>query len=209
MREPTRCTVSVAEGRLEGANGHYIKTFEDLTGLYADGAAFAGLVARRSGEIAYEVTDFKPSANNGDMIFGVTRMRPGKVGQEYFLTRGHLHARADRPEIYYGEAGEGLMLLESPAGDVRIVEIRPRTLCYVPPFWIHRSVNTGASDLVMTFAYPADSGQDYGIIERSNGMRQRIVDGGNGGWVVIDNEHYKPRSSEEAARILATGLSGE
>ena len=57
------------------------------------------------------------------------------------------------------------MLLELPAGEIRTIEIVPRTLCYVPPYWIHRSVNVGPTDLVMTFSYPADSGQDYTIIE--------------------------------------------
>ena len=27
------------------------------------------------------------------------------------MTRGHIHAKANRPETYYGESGEGLMLL--------------------------------------------------------------------------------------------------
>ena len=61
------------------------------------------------------------------------------------------------------------MLLQSPEGEIRIVEIGPRIVCYVPPFWIHRSVNIGRDDLVMTFAYPADAGQDYGIIAASAG----------------------------------------
>ena len=131
-------------------------------------------------EIVYEVTDYKPSADAGDMIIGVTRMRPGKVGREYFLTRGHIHANANRPEMYYGESGRGLMLLESPEGEIRTVEIGPRALCYVPPYWIHRSVNTGRDELVMTFAYPADSGQDYAIIEEAGGMKSRVVDDGAG-----------------------------
>ena len=71
------------------------------------------------------------------------------------------------------------MLMESPAGEVRIVEIAPRTICYVPPYWIHRSVNVGDEELVMSFCYPADSGQDYGIIEQAGGMRQRILDDGS------------------------------
>ena len=48
------------------------------------------------------------------MIIGVTRMEPGKVGDEYYMTRGHIHARPNRPEMYYGESGVGVMLLESP-----------------------------------------------------------------------------------------------
>jgi glucose-6-phosphate isomerase len=137
------------------------------------------------------------------MIIGVTRMIPGKVGDEYFLTRGHIHAKANRPEMYYGESGHGLMLLESPAGEIRIVEIRARTLCYVPPYWIHRSVNVGTEDLVMTFAYPADSGQDYAIIEKAGGMRSRIVDDGKGGWTAVDNADYRERPADLVAAIFA------
>ena len=155
--------------------------------------------------MTYEVTDFKPSADPGDMIFGVTRMRPGKVGREYFLTRGHIHAKANRPEMYYGESGRGVMLLESPQGEIRTVEIGSRTLCYVPPYWIHRSVNVGADDLVMTFAYPADSGQDYAIIEEAGGMRSRIVDDGSGGWTLIDNSSYRGRPASRIERLFASG----
>jgi glucose-6-phosphate isomerase len=136
------------------------------------------------------------------MIFGVTRLAPGRIGREFHLTRGHIHRNANRPEIYYGEAGRGLMLLESPQGDVRTVEIAPRVICYVPPYWIHRSVNTGGDDLVMTFAYPADAGQDYEIIARSGGMRQRIMDDGNGGWIAVPNEGYRPRDAAQVDEIF-------
>jgi glucose-6-phosphate isomerase len=203
MREPGIGRVDVAKGVLEGASDRYVKTYRELQGLYEDEAAFAALVAGRGDAVAYEVTDYKPSANSGDMIIGVTRMEPGRVGREFYMTRGHIHARPNRPEMYYGEAGHGVMLLESPDGDIRTVEIHPRTMCYVPPFWIHRSVNVGREPLVMTFAYPADSGQDYGIIAESGGMRQRIVDDGRGGWMAVENSRYRPRSREEAARILA------
>jgi glucose-6-phosphate isomerase len=204
MREPAIFSVDMASGALVGATGKYAKTLGDLAGLYEDTDAFeAGLKER--GDIAvYEVTDYKPSSATGDMIVGVTRMQPGKVGREYFLTRGHIHAKANRPEIYYGESGRGLMLLESPAGDVRTVEIGPKTVCYVPPYWIHRSINIGSDVLVMTFAYPADSGQDYDVIAKAGGMRSRIVDDGTGGWKAVSNKNYRFRSPEVIEKILAS-----
>eukprot|EP00752_Nemacystus_decipiens_P019106 g17162.t1 len=104
-------------------------------------------------------------------------MEPGRIGDEFFMTRGHIHATANRPETYYGETGEGLMLMESPDGQVTILEVRPKVLVYVPPMWIHRSVNTGDTPLVMSFCYPSDSGQDYEVIARSGGMAVRIVAG--------------------------------
>lgn len=203
LREPARCAVLPEDGRLAGATGRYVKRFTELAGLYEDEAAFAALAAARGEEVAYEVTEYRPSEDAGDMIFGVTRMVPGRVGREYFLTRGHIHARANRPEIYVGEAGAGVMLMESPEGEIRTIAIAPRTICYVPPFWIHRSVNVGAAELVMSFAYPADAGQDYGIIARSGGMRRRVVDDGAGGWTLADNPAWQPRGEAELARILA------
>ena len=204
LMEPGICRVDVARGELTGATNRYVKTLADLAGLYEDAAALELLKRERGDEVVYEVTDFKPSANAGDMIIGVTRMRPGKVGREYFLTRGHIHANANRPEMYYGESGRGLMLLESPQGEIRTVEIEPRALCYVPPYWIHRSVNTGSDELVMTFAYPADSGQDYAIIEEAGGMKSRVVDDGKGGWRLIDNASYRSRPAERIARVFAS-----
>ena len=203
MREPGICVVDVVKGELRGATNRYTKTLADLEGLYADDAAYRTLLRELGDTVVYEVTDFKPSNDSGDMIIGVTRMLPGKVGKEYFLTRGHIHANANRPEMYYGESGQGIMLLESPAGEVRTVEIGPRTLCYVPPYWIHRSVNVGREELVMTFAYPADSGQDYDIIARAGGMRSRIVDDGKGGWAAVDNADYQFRDKDLVDSIMA------
>lgn len=202
LREPALCVVDVPRGTLHGASGTYTRMLSDLRGLYADDAAYRALLDAGD-RIVYEVAEYRPSSAPGDMILGVTHMRPGKVGQEYFLTRGHLHANPNRHEIYYGESGQGVMLMESPAGDVRTAAIGPRTLCYVPPYWIHRTVNTGAEPLVMTFAYPADAGQDYGVIDETHGMRWRIVADSTGGWVAVANTAYRPRPAARVDSILA------
>jgi glucose-6-phosphate isomerase, archaeal len=204
LREPGVCRVDVARGELIGATNRYVKILADLDGLYEDSTAFETVKRALGDSVVYEVTDYKPSISSGDMIIGVTRTRPGKVGREYFLTRGHIHANANRPEMYYGESGSGVMLLESPEGEIRTVEIGPRTLCYVPPYWIHRSVNTSAEELVMTFAYPADSGQDYAIIEEAGGMKSRVVDDGKGGWMLADNAGYRGRPASRVERVYAT-----
>lgn len=190
---PRSCTVDLVAGQMSHGTGHYRKTLDDLTGLYADRTAFERLATTNGRDVVYEVTEFRPTEASGDLIFGVTRMAPGTVGEEFFLTRGHIHAKPDRPEIYYGQRGSGLMVMESPEGEVDIVEIRDQTICYVPPYWIHRSVNTGSDDLVMAFCYPSDAGQDYDIIERSRGLRVRIVTDGAGGWTQIENADYVPR----------------
>ena len=76
-------------------------------------------------------------------------------------------------------------------------------MIYVPPFWIHRSVNIGSVPLVLSFCYPSDSGQDYSIIERSGGMASRIVADGLVGKG--RNSSYRPREPSEIARVYETG----
>ena len=122
------------------------------------------------------------------------------------MTRGHLHAIIDRPELYYGLKGVGLMLMESPDGESRTLEIRRNTACYVPPYWIHRSMNLGEGDFVMLFCYPADSGQDYDIIERSNGMRLRIVDDGSGAGPAYRMQIMHHVALKRLTRSSASGL---
>lgn len=200
--EPRLCQVDLGAGTMLGATGRYQKKLKDLAGLYTDAAAFTARVAEAGEDIVYDVADFHPAGKTGDLIFGVTRMSPGLVGEEFFMTRGHIHGRADRPEIYYGQKGSGLMLLESPEGETRILEVAPQSVCYVPPFWIHRSINVGAEDLVMLFTYPADAGQDYGIIEKSHGMRHRVMRDGANGWRLVENPAYRSRSPETIAALL-------
>ncbi len=43
-------------------------------------------------------------------------------------------------------------------------------------------------ELIFLFNYPADAGQDYGIIERNQGMRKRIISDGKNGWDIIKNK---------------------
>ena len=194
IEEPMAHTISRATGVLGDASGAYEKRLADLEGVYADAAAFA---AMDGGRVVYRVEDVRPAVAPGGLIFGTTMMEPGRVGDEFFLTRGHLHALPDRPETYRGESGRGVMLLESPEGETRTLEIGPDILVYVPPFWIHRSVNIGRTPLVMSFAYPADSGQDYDIIERAGGMAQRVVAASDDGWRMIPNTAYRPRTRTE------------
>ena len=204
LAEPTAHGLDPASGRLGRATGRYEKRLRDLAGLYADDAAFGAAVAAAGERVVYAVEEVRPEpAAAGDLIFGTTRMEPGRIGAEFFLTRGHVHAVGNRPETYRGEAGAGLMLMEAPDGRTVIEPVRPGVIVYVPPFWIHRSVNVGEEPLVMSFCYPADAGQDYGIIARSGGMAVRIVAEGDG-WTAVPNPAYRPRTDAEIGALLAT-----
>ena len=202
-REPTAHRISPDSGAMTNASGRYDKRLKDLEGIYQDEAAFRAAVAVQGDSTVYSVRNMRPSQDAGDVTFGTTFMEPGRIGDEFYMTRGHIHAVANRPEVYYGEGGSGLMLMESPDGETRILEVVPRVAVYVPPLWVHRSVNVGAEPLVMSFFYPSDSGQDYDIIGDAGGMASLIVADGTG-WKAVPNPRYRPRTPDDVARILAT-----
>ena len=106
------------------------------------------------------------------------------------MTRGHLHAISDRSELYVGLSGRGVMVLDTLDGQSHVVEVTPGKAVYVPGHWVHRSVNTGDEPFVTLFCYPADSGQDYALIEEAGGMAQLVVADGEGGWTTRPNPRH-------------------
>ena len=66
-----------------------------------------------------------PSSTSGDVAYGTSVVAPGKVGDEYYMTKGHFHTVLDTAEIYFCLAGRGYMLMENPEGDVQWAEFVP------------------------------------------------------------------------------------
>lgn len=202
MVDPAAFRVDFGVGAMAGRTGAKQSRIRDLAGIFANTAAFADIVADRGDDIAYAVDEFRPArVAPHELIFGTSTLQPGQVGDEFFMTRGHIHVKSDRPEVYFCQRGQGVLHMELPTGETKPVEMTPGTVVYVPRYWIHRSVNTGAEPLVTFFCYPADSGQDYDIISRSGGMRTLIVASGEG-WREAENPRYRPRSELEQRRYF-------
>jgi glucose-6-phosphate isomerase len=192
---PIAASVELPSGRIPQATRHYQKHFADLAGLYEDETAFDRMLPEWETQVVYEVWEHKASTQTGDLIFGTSVMSPGTVGREFFMTSGHQHQLADRAETYFCLAGSGVMLLESPDGEVEAREWQPGVMVYVPPHWIHRSVNTGSEPLITLFTYSADAGQNYDLIRQNGGMRQRVMQT-EGGWRLEENSRYcRPSTS--------------
>ena len=146
-----------------------------MAGMYADAEAFAEAVAVDD-VLSYEFYDMGVPSLETEIAYGTSVTYPGRVGDEYFMTKGHFHTRLEAAEIYLFLSGEGLMLMESPEGDVQVEEFRAGRSVYVPGRYAHRSINTSATEPLITFfAFPGDAGHDYGTIE-TKGFRKIVVD---------------------------------
>lgn len=190
---PAILELDPVHGTLDNATAHYRKRLADLSGVYQDTRAYQEASHADPQRLMYEVHEHRSQQRPGDLVFGASVLYPGTIGDEYAMTRGHLHQIADRTEIYSCVRGHGVMLMEHTDGTVQAAEMTPNTVVYVGPHWIHRSVNVGSEPLVTLFCYPADAGQDYGIIERSGGMRSLVVATDTGDWQLRNNPNYLPR----------------
>jgi len=172
----------------------YVKPFKDVFDIYSDRTA-ANKIDPDS--VAYEVQSNSRTNSEGDLIFGVTVLNPGLVGEEFRMTRGHLHELSNRAEIYYCLSGNGVMLMDDSSGKTEAVPMSSGDIVYVPGHWIHRSVNVGDTPLVTLFCFSSDAGQNYSIIGEYNGMAMKVVTDGRGGWQLSKNESYVRFSTDE------------
>lgn len=145
-----------------------VRRLSDLKGSFADDDAYQRALALGD-PLVYTVAGVEYPAEEGQLSYALGQIMPGKIGQEYYMTKGHFHAWRQAAEIYIGLAGEGYMLLESADGSQnQMLPLRPQHVVYVPGFIAHRTVNTGAVPLTYVGVYPAQAGHDYGAIARQN-----------------------------------------
>lgn len=178
------------EGGIEGRSRRYEKHLGDMAGVYRDEVAWRAAVAERGAdELIYWVDDQRYQEGPGALIVGTSTLLPGRYGDEFAVTRGHLHAVADRAELYHCLSGRGVMLLETLDGRSTAIELTPGRAVNVPGHWIHRSVNVGDKPFVTLFCYAADAGQDYGVISDAGGMKNLVVADG-AGWALAPNPDH-------------------
>ena len=159
-----------------------------MAGMYHDDAAFAAMVAAGD-PLVYEFHDVGLPEQESDIAFGTSITYAGKVGDEYFMTKGHFHTILATAEIYYCLQGHGYLLMENPAGDWEARELTAGAAVYVPACYAHRSINIDpANPLITFFAFRADAGHDYGTIE-TKGFRKLIVER-DGKPAIVDNPKW-------------------
>lgn len=176
-------------------DNHIVRRLSDMKGQYADQERFEAMLSQDD-QVLYEVYEFRRPEVAGELLHGVSIIRPGFVADEYFMTKGHFHAVLETGEVYYCLSGQGVMVMETPEGAWSVEEFRPGSVLYVLPRWAHRSVNTSPDeDLVLFFIYPGHAGHDYGTIEE-RGFRKLIVERA-GKPAIIDSPRWQPTPEAE------------
>lgn len=186
--QPFGAEILNSENRLSHFHAHVRRPLSSMRGHFADQTAFNRML-QAGDPMVYEVYEVHRPATAGELPHGLSIVHPGRVGDEYFMTKGHFHTVRETAEIYYCLKGHGLLLLQNEAGGWMAEELRPGRLVYVAPSWAHRSVNVSETeDLVTFFVYPGHAGHDYSAIERRGFLKSILHDDGT--FRVVDNPKW-------------------
>jgi glucose-6-phosphate isomerase, archaeal len=149
------------------------RTIGDLKGLFEDQKSFE---EEDPNQVAYEVESYFPVAEGteGGLFFGITRLQPGTIGNEYMMTKGHSHNIENRAEFYWGIEGEGMLLFMDKHRNMHAEKMFPGSLHYIKGFTAHRVCNTGISVLSFGACWPSDAGHNYELIAK-NGFSKRLM----------------------------------
>jgi glucose-6-phosphate isomerase len=159
--------LNIDQGTIDGGD-HVVRRLGDLAGVFANRTAYDEAL-RNGNPVVYTVSSLQQSSGEGELHCGLGTILPGRIGQEFFMTRGHIHAYRPAAEYYVGLRGKGIMLLEQETGEgAEWCELLPDCLVHVPGNTAHRTVNTGDGPLVYLGIYPATAGHDYAAIGPRN-----------------------------------------
>ena len=173
---PFAVTIDTATGALPEARNHLLRKASDMKGYYTDESALERLIVEGNDPLHYEVFEVPVPEEAGHLMYCISKLQPGRVGNECFMTKGHYHAVAATAEIYLCFQGEGYMVMKTQDGKSHCERMEKGRMVYVPPFWAHRSVNTSSGEpLVLFCVYPADAGHNYGDI-KTQGFPTRVFD---------------------------------
>lgn len=172
LMEPFGVDIDLAEAVMKEYNAHLVRKASSMKGHYADAGALERLI-QQGDPLHYEVFEKAVPQEAGHLQFGLSKLQPGTVGEEFFMTKGHYHEIPEAAEVYLCLRGKGYMLMKTAEGECRAEYMERGRVVYVPPYWAHRSVNVGDEPLITFYVYPGDAGHNYGDIEEE-GFPKRI-----------------------------------
>jgi glucose-6-phosphate isomerase len=178
LMRPFGIDIDLLTGDMPERERTVVRRASDLRGYYADAEALERLIEEREDPVHYEVLEKPVPETPGNLMYCISRLQPGLIGEEFFMTKGHYHEVREAAELYLGLTGRGLVVMKTETGECVTEAMARGRLVYVPPRWAHRSVNTGDEALTFFCVYPADAGHNYGDIEKE-GFPARVfrVDG--------------------------------
>jgi glucose-6-phosphate isomerase, archaeal len=150
-------TINATVRELEKNGKHGVRRLKDLKNLFLNQEKVKEILRRGENPIIYEtfVEDKSP------MKLGLTVMNSGKIGKEFYFTKGHIHLSKSE-EFYILMEGKG-KLLKQKGNKTRVINLKKGDLALIGKGEAHRLINTGRRKLKVLTIYHERSKPDYSV----------------------------------------------
>ncbi len=172
--QPFGLDIDLETGEMPQAEHTTVRRASHMRCYYADTDALEHLIQEGADPLHYQVFEKLVPEAQGNLMYCISKLQPGLVGDEFFMTKDHYHTVRETTELYLCLRGEGFILMKTETGECTAEPMGRARLVYVPPYWAHRSVNTGSEPLISFCVYPVEAGHNYADIEKE-GFPQRIL----------------------------------
>ena len=174
--KPFNSYIYLKKMNLEPEGDLVIRKLSDMIGVFQDKEAVKE--ALKENPLIYKFYNVQIPEENGHLQHCISIVYSGRIGNEYYMTKGHFHKIKDTAEIYLTLKGRGKLVMQTPDQKSKVLEMKEGSISYIPPYWAHRTVNIGDEPLIFFGVYRGDAGHNYGIIEEK-GMAVIIVEEGD------------------------------
>lgn len=174
MSRPWWANLDLVSGALWPASHVVTCRLSDMAGRYRDQAA-EKLLMESEDPLIYRADEIIAPEKPGHLHTSVTVLYPGRVGDEYFMSKGHYHVHEECVKVYLCVRGRGYLLMQSADRETSEVFMTPGTIAYCPPGWAQRTVNVGAEPFAYFKYWPAYAGHDYDRVLDEGGFVKRVV----------------------------------
>ena len=162
-----------------------LRKLSTMKGAFADQPSADAMLAHGEDPKIVEVYMAPIPHSEGFLMANINVVYPGKIGDEYFMTKGHIHDDPQHaPEIYITIKGQGKLLMQNMAGEYSLLDMAEGIINYIPAPYAHRCINTGSQPLVYLGIFPADTERDYSF--DSKNFKKLVVER-DGQVALVDN----------------------
>lgn len=185
---PFSIDINLSTGLSRGYIKKWRRKLSDMSDSFYNRQEVKKILEKGVDPILYEVHDRPTPPESGQLAVATTIVYPGKIGDEYYMTKGHYHYE-NQAEMYLCLSGIGYLLLHTKEYKPIILEMKKGKFLYIPPNWAHRVINVGNEKLIWLNFYPPIGGHDYDTIEKEGGFKKIVIEKDNKP-TVIDNPRY-------------------
>lgn len=108
--------------------------------------------------VVYELTVKEASPEEGHLLWGHVLLNPGRVNDEYFMTRGHFHNNDHTEEYVLCMNGYGFLMYLDKDGNCWCEEMEEGSLHHIPEGVGRRIINLSDEPMHLSFCVPANAG---------------------------------------------------